>query len=230
MNDLSAFREAAAQMKSREGFGGTIIKFNGETGHWTAGAGSKKTIIDGRRLVLGVWLILRGYQKFVDSKPHYHSLGFVRDRHQLPTRDMLGDLDKTCWRNNRDPWQITYYLPALDPDSRQHFMYTTDSAGGQDALSALQTAFADHSDAHRNAVPQWPLAELASDSYTNSYEKRIHIPIFQILEWLDPPPNFQAVAPPPNTLPKIEHKPADGRTIDATAQPANQNMDDEIPF
>jgi hypothetical protein len=29
MNDLSAFREAAAQMRSREGFSGAFINFNG---------------------------------------------------------------------------------------------------------------------------------------------------------------------------------------------------------
>lgn len=122
MNDLSAFREAAAQMRSREGFSGAFINFNGERGEWSTGSGDKKTIIDGRKLIAGVALILRGWQKFVGNKPFYDSVGFVRDRHQPRVRKDLGDHDETHWRNGVDPWKLTYFLPALDPETRQHFM------------------------------------------------------------------------------------------------------------
>jgi hypothetical protein len=224
VHDLSAFRESAAQMKTREGFGGTFVNFNGETGHWTIGSGDNKKIVEGRRLVVGVSLLMVGWQKFVSNKPFYDDVGFVRNRHQPRPRKELGDLNRTHWRNDVDPWQPTYFLAALDPETREHFMFATNSGGGKDALSDLQTAFADHNEARPDKVEQWPFVELSSESYINSFGKKIHKPLFEILDWLDPPPNFQAVTPPATTVPKIEHKPGAATSGDGA------EIDDEIPF
>jgi len=225
MHDLSAFREAAAAMRSREGFSGAFINFNGERGEWTTGSGHKKMIINGHRLVVGVSLMLAGWQKFVGNKPFYDSVGFIRDRHQPRPREELGDHDKNRWRDGADPWKLTYFLPAHDTETRQHFMFVTSSGGGKDALAALQAIFVEHNEARPDQVPQWPMVELSADSYTNNFDKKIFVPIFDIIDWLDPPLSFQAVTPPPNTVAKIEHKPDPFEAADHDQPP----FDDDIP-
>jgi hypothetical protein len=127
-------------------------------------------------------------------------------------------------------------LPAgAGPRNATTFYVVTTSDGGKDALAALQVAFAEYNEARPDKEPQWPLVELTSDSYINSFSKKIFFPIFDILDWQDPPANFQAVTPPPNTVAKIEHKPdfdeaADAATDKATAQPIGQDLNDAIPF
>ena len=75
-------------------------------------------------------------------------------------------------------------------------MFVTSSAGGKDALATLQADFVEHNEARPDKDPQSPLVELLVDSYFNSYNKQIFVPIFDILNWLDPPADFHAVTPP----------------------------------
>ena len=237
MSDLSAFRNAAAAMRSREGFGGAIINFNHERGEWTTGSGEKKTIIDGRTLVAGFSLILFGWQKFADKRPVYADVGFVRDRHEPCARDALDDREKFTWRNGVDPWKQTYFLPALDAEAHQHFMIVTNSVTGKDALAMLQIAFVEHNETRPDRPPQWPIVALANDgSFESQHGKKIWKPLYEIVSWTDPPPNFQAVTPPPAAA-AIEHAKGNGAATatelplaTANQKPAGNEMDDEIPF
>jgi hypothetical protein len=217
-------------MRSREGFGGAIITFNHDRGEWATGSGDKKTIIDGRKLVAGVGLLLVGWQKFVDKKPFYADVGFVRDRHVPRTREKLDELGKVGSKD--DPWKLTYFLPAQDPETRQHCIIVTHSTTGKDALAMLQIAFVEHSETQPDRAPQWPIVTLANDgSFISQHGGKIWKPLYEIVDWTDPPPNFQAVTAPPDTA-KIEHKPdlfavaAGG----AGALPIDQDTGDEIPF
>jgi hypothetical protein len=230
MNDLSAFRQAAAAMRSRTGFDGTFFTLNGESGHYAGG--KDKTIMDGRKVLADVFNLCVGQQKFADGKPIYIDVGFVRDRHMPRPREQLGDLDKSRWRNGVDPWQLAYYPPAYEEETRQRYIFTTSSTGGKDALATLQEAFADHNETL--AAAQCPVVELLSDSYVNNFGKRIYFPIFGIVGWVDQPSFFRAVTPPPSAA--LIVKPplaleANGSDFGgAETDRRSGDMNDEIPF
>jgi hypothetical protein len=213
MNDnLTAFRTSANTMRSGEAraFDGDFVSFNGETGGWRAG--KNKTDIDGRQLVADVFDLLLGWQKYKEKekKTVYAGCGFVRDGHQPSKRNELDERDSTYWqRHNKDPWQLNYYLAMGDPETREQFIYSTNSGGGKNALAALQTAFADHNEDRAPDNYEWPVVELASDSYVNSMDKKIFKPIFDIVSWEKPPAWFRPPKPPATTIAAgaIEHKP-----------------------
>jgi hypothetical protein len=230
MNDLSAFRVSASKMRSSErAFDGDFVSFKHDSGQWAAG--KAKTDLSGRRLVADVNNLILGYQKYKDDKFVYAGHGFVRDGHQPPARQLLDERNEGRWKNNKDPWALTYYLSLFDPETREQFIYTTSSLGGKDALAVLQDAFADHNEG--KAQYELPIVDLAGDSYVNQYDKTIFKPIFDIGGWCEAPPAFRAPKLPPSTaMPlTIEHKSSEEEA--SPGKPASikpDGPDDEIPF
>jgi hypothetical protein len=253
-DDLFALRKSASEMRSAGGrsFDGDFAAFNGETGEWKAG--KAKTVINGRQAVADVYDLMLGWQKFKDKKFVYCGIGFVRNGHQPPARELLDERDEALWSSDKDPWQLCHYLAMFDPETREQFVFTTSSAGGKDALAELQDAFADHNEALAPGAREWPIVELAGDSYVNSYGKTIHKPIFDVVGWCAPPPAFrQPRVPPSAPLPgAIEHQPTEAKPAPAVqpdvdfgapaAKPKQKqkqkqktvafgdDLDDEIPF
>jgi hypothetical protein len=235
MTDFSVFRQSAAGMRSRAAaFAGFIFtKFNSETGNWLAGGGSKgePTIINGRRLLAAVPDLLVGWQKFEDNKPIHVGIGRVRDSHVPPTRDTLDDNDSKRWRKKDvDPWALTWYLALYDLETRETFVFTTGTSGGKDALAELQDAFADHNESADTV--EWPLVELGSDNYTNSFGKMIYRPQLNNVGWEPSPIGFKSISQPPDTS-LITRKPAlapikSGGNNGYGGR--DHDMDDEIPF
>jgi hypothetical protein len=221
MNDLSIFRRAAAEMRSGSGFTGEFLKFSGEDGHWTCG--KDKTTVDDRKLIVAVPDLLVGWQKFKDKQSISYGIGRIADGHIPPPRDELDENDEKRWRNKRDPWQLTYFLGCFDPETQPQFVFATTSAGGRDALANLQDAFVKHNEVRATVPWQWPLIELSSDSYINSFGKKIFVPIFHVLSWSDPPAGFKAIQPPATT-PLIATK------SNGSDPPSRDEMDDDIPF
>ena len=225
---FSAFRTSAAQMRSptSRAFDGDFVSLNGETGEWRAG--KAKTVVNGRQLVADVHDRFAGWQKRQDKKFTYCGHGFVRDGHQPPAREKLDERDEARWPGGKDPWQLCHYLPMFDPETREQFVFTTTSDGGKDALADLQDAYADHNEGRALDACEWPIVELAGESYVNSYGKTIHKPIFDIVGWCEPPPAFRRPKLPPSApvLRVIEHKPAEAKpSLDKRS-----SLDDEIPF
>lgn len=234
MSDFSVLRNAARALRSRTGFEGSFAKFNGETGLWTRGSKDKATVIDGARFLADVRNALTGWQKFgPDSKPVHAGVGALMTQHELPARDTLGDLDQNRWRGGNDPWEVTCWLALFDLESRERLIFSTSSSGGRDALGILLEAFCDHNEVLEEAAEEWPLIELVSESYNNSFGKLIHKPIFDLCSWEMPPNDFRAKAlkpPAPPPLPNASALKLESAKS-TVKQPAGAcDMDDEIPF
>ncbi len=229
MSDLSAFRHSAAAMRSRgAAFGGTFVKFNGESGDWSFKKDRETTVINGRRLVADVSDLLLGWQKFEDDKPIYAGTGRVRDGHLPPARATLDAQDKKRWRNNLDPWSLTHYLALGDLETSEQFVFTTSSAGGRDCLAILQDAFCDHNEERDGTEYEWPVVELASTNYVNSFGKKIFVPCLDILGWAPPPNGFKAIKPPADATKAIELNKM--LALPMKKELAHDDMDDSIPF
>jgi hypothetical protein len=237
-------------------FDGDFVSFNGESGGWKAG--KNKTVIDGRQLVADIYDLIVGWQAYRDDKFIYAGHGLARDNHEPPPREQLDENDKRFWRNEQDRWRLTYYLALHDPATREQFIFSTSSGGGKDALANLQEAFADHNEERAADDYEWPFVELASDSYVNTYGKKIFKPIFETVSWVKPPPAFRLPKPPASTAvtadftrrPALEHRPAKEewpppqtgseksnesapKTAKAVTKPVPRkkpHRDDEIPF
>src|SRR6516165_8192594 len=183
-DDLTALRTSANEMCSGEAraFDGEFTSFNGEKGAWRAG--KNKTDMDGRRLTAAVMFLIVAWQKFKDGKAIYAGARYVRDGHQLPLREQLDERNSNYWeKTDRDPWQTTWYLALFDDETREQFVWSTNSDGGKDALSTLQDAFADHNEGRALEDYESPIVELGSDWYINSYKKKIFKPILDIVGW-----------------------------------------------
>jgi hypothetical protein len=227
MNDnLTAFRTSANEMRSGEAraFDGEFTTFNGEKGDWRAG--KNKTDMVGRKLVAAVMFLIVAWQKFKDGKAIYAGASYVRDGRQLPLREQLDERNSNFWeRTDRDPWQPTWFLALFDDETREQFVWSTNSDGGKDALSALQEAFADHNEGRAPEDYESPIVELGSDWYINSYKKKIFKPTLDIVGWCKLLAAFRLPKPPATsiTLRVIEHKPGE-------APSPSDDPDDDVPF
>jgi hypothetical protein len=234
MNDLSGLRDAARAMRSHVAFEGyKFVRCNGETGKWLTGNKAKAVEIGGRKFIADPRNALVTWLRFdADGKPQYAGAGRLIDKHEPPARETLGDLNKSRWKNGVDPWRLTLMLALTDPATLERYIYSTDSGGGRDALGVLLDSYCDHNAAAADEMAeQVPLVELASDSYVNSFGKRIHTPQLDILEWVDPPDALllKRLKPPPSPLPA--GSPA-LKLVPAlpVAKNGGGEMDDEIPF
>jgi hypothetical protein len=227
-DDLTAFRTSASTMRSGEAraFDGDFVTFKHDSGEWLAG--KAKTDLSGRRLVAAVFHLILAWQKYQDQdgksgKYVYAGAGFVRDNHKLVPREQLDERNKDRWKNDQDPWAPTYYSAKFDPETREQFVWTTNSGGGKDALAVLQDAFADHNEGRALTDYEWPIVELGSDWYINSYKKKIFKPILDNVGWCKPPAAFRLPKPPATSTRLRVIKP--GEVPSPSGDP-----DDEIPF
>jgi hypothetical protein len=201
---LDPFREMAAAMRSRQGFDGTILKFN--KGRWTAGKDQNE--MNDQQLIAHVDQLMFGYCKWKDKRPVDYRVGFVRDRYKPPPRYKLGDNDPSKWeKGDTDPWQMTFFLPLTQPNSSERYIYPTTSGHGKDALANLQEAFADNRELHPEDADKLPLVSLSGDHYPHPEYGRVETPAFDIVRWVDPPVDMKVIKPPASATPflAIEH-------------------------
>jgi hypothetical protein len=85
-------------------------------------------------------------------------------------------------------------------------------------LAALQDAFVDRNETRDPSDYDWPVVELAGESYVNSQNKRVFKPLLDVVDWVKPPAAFRLPKPPPSSVQL--------RDI-ATDKPP---FDDQIPF
>src|SRR5262249_53649681 len=122
---------------------GTFLKF--AKGDWTLGE-EGKTVPAQARFVVCMVECYRGWVRWWDSKPTDHLIGRVVDRHRVPRREELGELDESKWEtaNNgarRDPWARTVYLAMRDVSSDEIICFTSSSDGGRKAVAKLLDYF-----------------------------------------------------------------------------------------
>lgn len=220
MNDMNnPFREMAAAMRSRTGFDGQMLAC--KKGVWTAGRDA--LVMNDAEIIALVEQLMVGWCRWRDNKPVDYRVGFVRDRFKPPNRSELGDNDSSRWeKRDRDPWQFTFFLPLVDPETAALYIFSTTSAGGKDALADLSELFADGRERQEN-VGKAPRVALQAERYTHQEWGRIDKPRLTVVGW-DAPPAIKPIRPPASLTiehvdaPQLEHKPRRGE------------LDDDIPF
>jgi hypothetical protein len=182
MTMIDHFKEAAAAMRSRVGFDGTMLKFSKEAG-WLAGKDGES--MNDVELLALVNDIMRGWVLWIDKKPTDYYVGHIRTGYEPPRRDQLGHDDKRRWRNMKDdPWQFTHFLPLLGLENDNTlFIYSTTSQGGRDCLANLLDAYVGNKETHPEDVNKLPLVTLARDHYTHASYGKVAIPLLDVNEW-----------------------------------------------
>jgi hypothetical protein len=135
----------------------------------------------GRQYVAHVLELRRGWVKFKDGKVVDQRIGSVADGFNPPTRDELGDLDKTQWEIDggiaRDPWRLQYFLVLEDVETGELLTFVTGSHGGRTAIGRLSGQFA------RNVRNGSPIVKLAASSYRHKLYGRVDVPEFTVTGW-----------------------------------------------
>src|SRR5262249_24311263 len=132
---------------------GIILKFN--KGMYYAGT---EEVPIGTELVAIATQV--GWIKWQDGKPVELRMRAANAR--LPSRESLGDLDKSKWETGSsgpiDPWKLTRYLQLVDPKSAKDFTFVTSSWGGHDAIRTLARQLEIKRTHQRGATPVLKLA------------------------------------------------------------------------
>ena len=183
--NLDPFKQMATAMKTRGSFDATLLVF--KKGYWTAGAAA--SAMDNVQLIALVDDLMTGWAKWEDKSTTDLIIGRVADSYAPPRRNELGDTDSSLWSNGKDPWSFNFYLPLVDPQTSQVYVYTTSSPGGKDAIGSLLEAFTDFREQEKN--DKLPLVNLSNDHYPHQQFGRVDVPIFEILGWQERPPNVK---------------------------------------
>jgi hypothetical protein len=161
---------------------GAFLKFT--KGDWTLGE-EAKTVPADARFVVNLEEYYRGWVRWWDGKPTDHLIGRVIDRHRVPPREELGDLDKSKWETEpsgarRDPWAKTVYLAMRDMSNGEIVCFTSPSDGGRKAVARL----ADHYDRKRHLFKaKMPIVCLEQESYQHKVYGKILKPRFNVVDW-----------------------------------------------
>jgi hypothetical protein len=231
---IDPFREMAAIMRGRQGFDGTLLKFNKE-GLWLAGKDGVQ--MNGVELIALVGESMLGFVLWQNKKPLDYHMGFIRDRYQPPRRELLGHLDRKRWRNTKDdPWQFTHTLPLFDAEESKAFFYSTTSKSGRDCLANLFDAWVSNKETHPKDADKLPLVTLAADSYQHPDYGRVNIPLLEINGWVERPADAKSIMPPVSSTPLLllegtgEHKLIEHVEAQKPAAQLSSDLDDQIPF
>jgi hypothetical protein len=223
--NTSVFRELAAALKSGSAYGGMILSF--VKCDWLAG--SDKRIMNNAELIAVVDRLMIGWEKWEQQKPVDYHVGFVDQQYKPPKRAELGDTDSRYWENpSRDPWQRVCVLPLVN-DQNDLLIYSTSSEGGKNCLGSLSEAYADHCEG--NPHPLLPQIALASDSYNHPKFGKVHVPLLDIIGWVEAPNNdrLKRLKPPASSTPLL----APGAAQESLPPPRAglvPDDDSDIPF
>jgi hypothetical protein len=170
---------------------GDLLKCNGKTGEWSAGA-QGLPIETGRVLVAIVPEMIAGHVLWKD--------GELADQSWMPAsrfnprmhRETLGDHDQGVWPRNEkgepaDPWREAVMLPMLDPNTGQEFTFSSSSVGGVRAAKRLADTYVKQiAAAPETTRGCLPVVTLQSSSYQHDDKKRgkIHNPVFEGIDWI----------------------------------------------
>ena len=161
---------------------GAFLKFT--KGDWTLGEDDQEVPPDAR-FVANLEEYYRGWVRWWDGKPTDHLIGRVIDRHRVPPREELGDLDESKWETEpsgarRDPWAKTVYLAMRDMSNDEIVCFTSSSDGGRKAVARL----ADHYDRKRHLFKaKMPIVCLEQESYQHKVYGKILKPRFNVVDW-----------------------------------------------
>lgn len=161
---------------------GTFLKFT--KGDWTLGEDEKEVPAE-IRFVANLEEYYRGWVRWWDGKPTEHRIGRVVDRHRVPPREELGDLDESKWETEpsgtrRDPWAKTVYLAMRDLRSDEIVCFTSSSDGGRKAVAKLADRYDRLRGRHK---PKMPVVVLETESYQHKLYGKILKPRLNVVDW-----------------------------------------------
>lgn len=186
--ETNFFTEYAKVAGSNSAIIGQLLKFS--KGDFVAGQDNEPVEL-GTKLIANMDQLLVGWQRWEDARPAEQIMGPVIDGFMPPKRDELSFNDPKEWDMDeatgkpRDPWVYSHLLLMKEPGKKgQLFTYTTNSAGGKNAMARLCGEYGKEMREHPD---EYPVVELQVGSYMHSNPAygRIKFPIFEIVGWAD---------------------------------------------
>jgi hypothetical protein len=225
MPELEHLRNFASSAR-RGGFGVPFFKMDGNTGKYHRTGKTNADAMNHQKLACDAVDAMTGWRKFENKIPIYQ-LGRVSAGYAPAAREELGDLNERLWPDGKDPWEQVYLLPFWDVESREVLLFSATNRGSRDAVAALIGAYLNDVEVHPEDLHRVPLIELESDSYVNKHGKRIYVPIFSILDWIDRPVAMRRILPPPVQMLQLKVLPAPTGT--PATQPTPAKSDKRTP-
>jgi hypothetical protein len=189
---------------------GPLLKFN----DWKWSIGKEKEWVEvkeGRCLV--ALASAAGWVKWQGGKPVEYRMR--QPGVPMPARADLGDNDPGKWEvgpdgQPRDPWQNTFFVYLIDPQTAEEFTFSTSSWGGRDCVINLAGQIKRMRAKHPDAVP---LVELGAAPMSTRYGRKSK-PTLKVIRWLNTAASV-VIEQPERQLPPPT---------------AAQELDDAIPF
>jgi hypothetical protein len=123
------------------GSGAALMKYDGRSGNYVK-VGSDDVTFNGQEFIADIYSASGGFVKFKGKgETPEKKVGSIFPKDQAPTRDSLGDLDKSEWPKgkfsdeNEDPWRRTIELPLQHKETGDAFLFV---ASNKNALGAIK--------------------------------------------------------------------------------------------
>ncbi len=187
-DDRNFFTEYARLAGANSTIIGMLLKFS--KGDFVVGQDNEPVEI-GTKLIANMDQLLVGWQRWEDARPAEQVMGPLVEGFKPPRRDELSFNDPEEWEIDessgkpRDPWVYSHLLLMKEPGKRgQMFTFTTNSAGGKNAMAKLSGEYGQQMREHPD---EYPIVSLNVGSYMHSNPAygRIKFPIFEIVGWAD---------------------------------------------
>jgi hypothetical protein len=175
------FLAAAEEAGSRDKF----LKF--KKGHFVTGKNDTE-IPAGREYVAYVRDAEYGWIKFQNETVVEGPRGKITDGFRAPAREALGDNEQSRWKQEdgkpRDPWCLQWYLPLIEIESGEVYVFVSGSDGGKKAIGDLLRTFA------RNVHRGKPIVKLEAGFYPHPRYGRVDEPKIKVVSWENAPPSL----------------------------------------
>lgn len=124
----------------------------------------------------------RGWVKWADGVIVDQRMVRVADDIKLPTREELGDNDKSLWEEEKDPWVYQNILPMDDLETGEYMIFVTSSVGGKIAVETLcNNVVRVYKKGRQSGLP---IIELATKLFPTKFGIKPR-PHFPIVRWHD---------------------------------------------
>jgi hypothetical protein len=227
---------------------GKPLRFN--KGDWLVGAKDAQAELPaGTTLAVVMPTLLAGWIKWLNGDVVDDNVGVVAEGFKMPRRRELGDEDSDQWPfdekagERKDPWQKTSSIIMIDRSLSGVYTFTTNSAGGLEAISQLCGEYDEH--LRERGAGRYPSVALEAGSYAHRDRTigRVKHPILRVVEFVDAAPFDAKLAVVAGRAVRGPEEPpnAGARRLDPPsyindAPPIDENaygggvIDDDIPF
>lgn len=165
---------------------GSFLKFSGNTGEFTYGAGDAAVELEhGTRLAADMAVYSRGWICWKD--------GEVVDEHMTPILDgdpiAEADLEdhgpyEKYPDGTEDGWSAQHQIELRSTEDGTQFTYKTTSSSGKRALGKLLADFAKVYKSHPGEIPVVEISSVTFEIKKNKKAGKKHAPVFKLVDWI----------------------------------------------